>query len=213
MERSYKYLGYFLLLMLPLIFFAFYKPYISKFPDFGVNFDKTKHIHAFIASLWVLTLILQPFFIINKKIAWHRTIGKASYVLFPLLIFSFLPGIIKLYKSSDFRNMFFPVGDCIVLIILYSLAIYYRKKPVKHMRFIIASTLTLLGPTVGRILPIWFGMGDVSTQTIQYLATFGILLSLILYDRKNKRNFKPYVIATYLFAAHAVVFYILFYEN
>jgi len=210
MERSYKYLGYFLLGMIPLIFFAFYKTYIIKFPEFGPNYDVFIHIHAFFASLWVLLLITQPFFIINKKIAWHRIAGKISYFIFPLLILSFMPGIIKQFRAGCFKGAFFPIGDCAVLITLYALAIYYKKKPPKHMRFIIGSSLPLLGPTVGRILPIWFGLGDILTQTIQYSITFGILISLVLYDRKNKRNYQPYIIAMCAFAVHAAVFYWLF---
>lgn len=210
MEKSYKHLGYFLLLMTPLIFLAFYKPYISKIPDFEANYDKLIHVHAFFASVWVLMLIVQPFLIINKKMAWHRLLGKASYVIFPLLILSFAPGIIKIIQAGEYKYIFFPLADCIVLIILYSLAIYNKKIPAKHMRFMISSSLTLLGPTIGRIFPIWFGMGEVGTQTIQYLITFGILFSLVLYDRKNKRNYKPYLIAACLFSIHATIFYLLF---
>ena len=210
MEKSYKHLGYFFMIMIPLIVAAFFKTYIVKFPNFGANYDNFIHVHAFFASLWVLTLIVQPFLIINKKMAWHRIVGKASYVIFPLLILSFIPGMIKLYKAGEYIFIFFPAADCIVLIILYSLAIYHKKKTAKHMRFMIAASLPLLGPTIGRILPIWFGMGEVGTQTIQYIITFSILLGLILYDRKNKRNYKPYLVAIGLFAIHAVIFYILF---
>jgi len=210
MEKAYKYLGYFLLLMIPLIFIAFQPNYISKFPNFDANYDVFIHIHAFLASLWVVTLIVQPFFIVNKKMHWHRVVGKLSYLIFPLFILSFVPGIIKLFRSGEYKYIFFPAGDCVVLIMLYTLAVYYKKKSAKHMRFMIASSLTLLGPTLGRIGPMRFGWSEVEAQTFQYAITFGILLSLILYDRKNKRNFSPYLVAVYAFVIHAAVFYVLF---
>ena len=88
MGKTYKYLGYFLLLLIPLTFAGFYKTYIGQFPDFEEKIDSFIHFHALIASLWILILIIQPFLILNKKYAAHRTIGKLSYILFPLLILS-----------------------------------------------------------------------------------------------------------------------------
>lgn len=196
--------------MIPLIFIAFYPTYFVKFPHFEANYDSFIHVHAFLAALWVLMLIVQPFFIVNKKMSWHRIVGKMSYLIFPLLILSFIPGIIKMMHEGKYLNIFFPAGDCVVLILLYSLAIYFKKKPQLHMRYMIASSLTLLGPTIGRIGPMRLGMGEVGTQTLQYVITFGILLSLISYDRKNKRKSGPYLVAVYAFAAHAAVFYLLF---
>lgn len=210
MEKTYKYLGYFLLLMIPLIFIAFQPNYISKFPNFEANYDVFIHIHAFVASLWVLMLIVQPFLIVNKKMQWHRAVGKLSYLIFPLLILSFIPGIIKLIHSGEYKYIFLPAADGLALLIFYPLAIYYKKKPAKHMRFMIASCLPLLGPTLGRIGPMRFGWSEVGAQTFQYAVTFGILLCLILYDRKNKRNFNPYLVAVYTFAVHAAVFYVIF---
>ena len=209
MEKSYKYLGYYLLLFIPLIFAAFYK-YVQKFPDFGISYDKSIHVHAFLASVWVLMLIVQPFLIINKKMAWHRAVGKVSYIVLPLLILSFIPGIMKFIASGNGIYTFFPVSDCIMLITLYSLGIFYKKKAPKHMRFMIASSLVLLGPTVGRIFPRYWGFGDIPTQSIQYAITFSILIGLILMDRKNKRDYTPYLIALGGFAIHATVFYLLF---
>ena len=75
-----------MLLLIPLTFAGFYKTYFEPFPNFGKNIDIYIHIHAVIASLWIAILIVQPFLIVNKKIALHRSVGKLSYVVFPLLI-------------------------------------------------------------------------------------------------------------------------------
>lgn len=76
------------------------------FPNFGKNIDVYSHIHAFIASVWVATLIVQPFLIANKKIALHRIIGKLSYLVFPLLILAFMPRVIKTMNPEDIRYLF-----------------------------------------------------------------------------------------------------------
>lgn len=174
MEKSYKYLGYFLLLFIPLILLAFFKTYIIKIPDFGANYDPTIHVHAFIASVWVAIFIAQPFFIVNKKMAWHRAVGKLSYVVFPLLVISFIPGILKSINQKNYNNTFFPIADCCLLITFYLLGIIYKKKAAKHMRFMIACALVLLGPTLGRI----FLFGLVS---LKYLVKTCNTLLLTLY--------------------------------
>ena len=211
MDRTYKYLGYFLLLLIPLIFAGFYKTYFQPFPNFTKNIDAYLHIHAFIAALWVAILIVQPFLIVNKKVAWHRRVGKLSYVVFPLLILSFIPRIIKMYNAGDLQFLFFPLADGALLILFYTLAIYYSKKVAKHMRYMIASALVLLGPTVGRIGPNLFGWSELLTQNVQYGIIYSILISLILYDIKNKRKFQPYLVAIAGFIIHQIVYHIVFY--
>ena len=210
MDRTYRYLGYFLLLLIPLTFAGFYKTYFEPFPNFGKNIDIYIHIHAVIASLWIAILIVQPFLIVNKKIALHRSVGKLSYVVFPLLIISFIPRIIKTINSGDIQFLFFPLADGFLLVTFYVLAIYYKKKTAKHMRYMIASALVLMGPTFGRIGPNLLGWSEISTQNVEYAIIYTILVILILYDLKNKRKFQPYLIAIVGFVIHQLVYYWVF---
>ncbi len=210
MDRTYKYLGYFLLLLIPLIFAGFYKTYFHPFPNFGKNIDAYIHIHAIIAATWVAILVVQPFLIVQKKVALHRAVGKLSYVVFHLLIISFIPRIVKTYNAGDFPYLFFPLGDGSLLILFYVLAIYYKRKTAKHMRYMIASALVLLGPTVGRIGPNLLGWSELLTQNVQYGIIYFILISLILYDRKNKRKFQPYLVAIAGFIIHQIIYHIVF---
>ncbi|MEO7265019.1 MAG: hypothetical protein ABIW38_08905 [Ferruginibacter sp.] len=218
MERSYKYLGYFFLLLIPLIFAGFYKTYIIQFPAFDKIKHNYIHIHAALAIVWVSLLIIQPFLIANKKLAWHRKLGKLSYIIFPLFILSFIPSIINNLRSDTPGNAFFPIGDSSLLILFYSLAIYYRKKSPVHMRYMICAAMVLLGPTIGRILPIYFGLSEVPAQSIQFAVIQLILIILIMTDiRSNKNNtinkkkkYKPYLVAMAGWCVHQAVFFSLF---
>jgi len=210
MDKSYKFLGYFLLLLIPLTFIAFYKTYIVQFPNFQPNNNTYIHIHALIASVWILMLIVQPFLILNRKFAIHRTVGKLSYIVFPLLILSFIPQVIRTLNSEKPENIFFPGADCILLIIFYSLAIYYRRKSPIHMRYMIATALVFLGPTVGRIGPIWFGWSEILTQNVQYTIIYSILISLTFYDKSHGKDYKPYLVAIGCFVLHQIVFHVIF---
>lgn len=210
MDKKYRYLGYFFLLFIPLVFFGFYKTYFIQFPAFkNVKHDYI-HIHFAIATVWVLLVIVQPFLIVNKKIAWHRKLGKLSYIIFPLLILSFVPMVVTKLKSDTPKDAFFAIGDGTLLVLFYCLAIYYRRKSTVHMRYMIAAALVLLGPTVGRILPNLLGFGDIATQNIQFAIIQSILIALVLFDMKNKRKYFPYLIAIAGWCIHQFVFYCLF---
>ncbi|MDE3235498.1 MAG: hypothetical protein KGO81_06045 [Bacteroidota bacterium] len=210
MEKKYIHLGYFFLLFIPLVFLGFYKTYFIQFPTFKHIKHNYTHVHFAIATVWVLLIIVQPFLIVNRKIAWHRKLGKLSYIIFPLLILSFIPLVINNLNSDSPKDAFFPIGDGTLLVLFYSLAIYYRKKSTVHMRYMIAAALVLFGPTVGRILPNLLDFGRIATQNIQFAIIQAILIALVLFDMKNKRKYFPYLIAIAGWCVHQFVFYCLF---
>ena len=210
MDKTYKYLGYFLLLLIPLTFLGFYRTYIVQFPNFKDDITIYTHMHAFIASIWILMLIIQPLLILKKKYSLHRTIGKLSFIVFPLLILSFIPQIIRIFNSGNINNLFFPLADGLLLIIFYSLAIYNRRATPKHMRYMIATSIVFLGPTVGRIGPILLGWSELFTQNIQYGIIYSILITLLFYDKLNGNKYKPYLTAISFFMLHQIVYHLVF---
>ena len=210
MEKSYRNLGYFFLLLIPLIFAGFSNTYIVQFPTFEKVKHTFIHVHAGIATAWVTLIIVQPFLIVNKKLAWHRQLGKLSYLIFPLLMLSFIPSVINSLNSNSPRYAFFALGDGCLLILFYCLAIKNRKKSSLHMRYMIAAAMVLLGPTVGRILPILFGFSELATQNIQFAIIQSILIALIIFDIRNGKKYYPYLIAIAGWCVHQLVFYYLF---
>jgi hypothetical protein len=210
MEKKYRALGYFFLILIPLVFFGFYKTYFIQFPTFRDVKHNYIHIHAAIAIIWVLLIIVQPFLIVNKKFSWHRKLGKLSYLIFPLLILSFIPMVLNNLNSDTPENAFFPIGDGTLLVLFYSLAIYNRKKTALHMRYMIAAALVLFGPTVGRILPNLLGFGAIATQNIQFTIIQSILIALVLFDKTNNRKYFPYLLSITGWCVHQFIFYCLF---
>jgi hypothetical protein len=209
MERSYKYLGYVFLLIIPLTLAGFYKTYLVLYPDFTPAITIFTHLHAAIACMWVALLIAQPFLAFNGKYRWHRVLGKLSYVIFPLFIISFVPQLIRIFQG-DKRYMFFALADTVLMIAFYSLAILNRRSAGTHMRFMIALTIVFLGPTLGRIGPIWMGWSELVTQNVQYATIYGILLGLIFYDVSKTQNYSPYLYVIPFFIVHQLVYHLVF---
>jgi hypothetical protein len=210
MEKAYKNLGLLLLLLIPLTFLAFYKTYFVQFPNFEENITTFIHLHAIIASIWILLLIVQPLLIINKKNKLHRKIGKLSYIIFPLLILSFVPQMIRIIHSDAPQFLFFPLADSVLLILFYSLAMYHKRNASKHMRYIIGTATVFLGPTLGRIGPNLLEFPPGVSQNVLYGIIYLILIGLILYDKKNKKKYRPYLLILTSWVMHLIIFKLVF---
>ena len=210
MEKAYRNTGYFMLILIPLIILGFYKTYFNLFPDFNEKITSLHHLHAAIATVWILTLISQLLLIRYKKFNIHRAVGKISYAVFSLLVLSFVPMILRNLYSDYPLFVFFPVADCALLIPFYSLAVFHRKNTPKHMRYMIGAAIVFLGPTFGRIGPGLIGFSGNVSQNVQYGIIYLILTGLILLDRKHGRDFKPYILIFAGWVIHQIVYNILF---
>lgn len=209
MEKDYKSLGYFFLLVVPLILIGFYPSYFALFPTFNERIDYLVHLHFALSMVWVAILIVQPFLIVNRKLGIHKKIGQSTYVIFPLWVASFLVMIFKKIEAQEFMYLVFPIGNMLILIILYILAIRHRKNTAKHMRYMIASALVLLDPTVGR----WtFNIfhNDLIAMPITYALMNLILVFLIWKDRQNGKDYTPYVVSLGCFLAYNVAFFVVY---
>jgi len=209
METSYRKLGYILLLIIPLVVIGFYPSYFGLFPNFNEHIDTLVHMHFFLSILWVTILIIQPFLIVNKKHKWHKRIGKSTYVIFPLWILSFLVMIYKVIEKETYDYLVFPIGNMIILIILYYFAIKHRKTTAKHMRYMIASAVVLIDPTIGRWTYNIFE-NDLIAMPITYAIMNLILIGLIWMDKRNGKDYKPYVEALVCFVTYNIAFFIVY---
>ena len=210
MENNYKYVGYFFILLIPLTFIGFYKSYFESFPIFNENISFWHHLHAVIASLWILMLIIQPLLIHYKKFHLHKSLGKISYALFSLLILSFVPMTISLVNRFNISYIFFPLANVVLLLIFYSLAIFYKRKKEFHMRYMIATALVFIDPTVSRIVGHIFPESDLMWSHVVFGINYSILFGLIIMDRLNRRNFIPYGIALTCFIIYQASYYIMY---
>lgn len=195
MEKSYKNLGFVLMLLIPLTFLAFYKSYILRTHKTHIVIDVYTHLHAFISTAWILMLIVQPLLIRYRKRALHKLLGKVSYVVFPLLILSFFPQMVRSYARGEIADLLNPSVDIILLILFYSLAIRHKKKVNVHMRYMICTAIVFLSPLLIRIIRMLLHGSDIVATHINYSLINLLILGLILWDKSNKRNYRPYLVA------------------
>lgn len=186
MEKAYKNISYLFGAVLLLVFAAFFKTYFGLFPKFaGTAF--VVHFHAISILLWFAMLISQPIFIRLKRVELHRFIGKASYVLVPLLIFSCVL-MAQRHQLRDKNLGIFTVNifDLSLFLLFYGLAIWYRRIPAYHARFMILTVLPFLDPALGRLPQFYLPAG---------LLQLAIISGFLLYERFHRKVYKPYVIS------------------
>jgi hypothetical protein len=219
MESGYKNLGYFFLFLLILVFGGFYHTYFGIIPEFNAETTTVVHFHAFILFLWCCVVITQPLLIRYNKFNTHRLVGRCTYFLVPLMVLSFVlmwqksftgttdgnsfSGIVRHMLARNFHS----ACDVILLVTFYSLAIANIKTTPLHMRYMIATTLIFIDPTLSRLLSNWFHLSAFNADLITFLSTDLILVILILYDFKNDRRYKPYIYALSLFLMYHVSFF------
>ena len=188
---------YFFMFILLISFAGFYKTYLVKFPHLE-GFTLAHHFHGAVMLTWILMLIAQPIFIRTKKMEWHRIVGKASYFIFPLLVFSFFlvarAGYLRNIKTAGeieaLAGMTNGIPDMFYISILYGLGIYYKKKTSFHLRFFASIGLMILGPGLGRFLIAVCGLPFIVVPVmIGVIALF--TLGWMLADIIKKRSAFP----------------------
>ena len=206
MLKVYRNTSIFIILVIIGVQWGFYKNYASQFPNF---IDKTNiiHIHGALLMTWLVLLIVQPLLIKTGRTQLHRTIGKVSYVLGPLIIiFLFLIGkggywrlIGKIPEHDILAFIVLDSRGLISFAIFWALAMLYRKDSASHMRYMIATGILAIGPGVGRGLTNSFGVEIWTALTITDLIVLAIVGFLLGYDIYKKKNYKPFLVVFIVF--------------
>jgi hypothetical protein len=188
--------------ILVLVFLGFYHTYFRFFPTFA-GFPLIMHLHAAAFLLWFVLLIVQPLLIRKKMLAAHRLVGKISYVLVPLIVFTIIGMTRYEYyrdigttpRDEELSDFLMSYLDLASFAGYYLVAMLNRKNLSVHVAFIIASSLVLLGPGLGRFMSHLFHSFTV-TVVVTYGTIYGVLIGLMIYEKV--RAGKPILRSYYL---------------
>lgn len=186
MERKISLLIIAFVLMLLISLKGFYSSYLQYIPDFS-KFTLLIHVHFLAFLAWFGLLILQPILIKRGNYKLHRIVGKAGYVLVPILvttiIFMVLHQIKMIYpKKPELASItaFVSLLDAISILIYYGIAIINKRNIRWHVAFIIACSLVILNPGLSRVLnPIKPGLG----MQIAIILPILVSIAILIYER------------------------------
>ena len=205
MEKSqaipYRGISLFFVIILALLTWGFYKTYIIFFPSF-TGFNNVQHFHGAMMMIWMGILITQPLLIRSGKLTIHRAIGKLSYVIAPLLIVSIFLVSRMVYQRPEpgmpheerIGMIALSIPYLFAFAIFYSLAIINRKKTYNHMRYMIGTSLLMVGPGLGRALIIYYNQSLHDSVNITNYLVIGIVAGLLINDIIKKRSPIPFSI-------------------
>lgn len=117
------------------------------------------HFHGLLMTLWIGFFIGQVWLIRSKNHRIHMNMGMLGVALaIGIVVVGFFTAVAGAKYASqatppDIPPLVFlavPLFDLLVFAILFSAAIFYRKRPAEHKRLILLTVLNFLPPAVGR---------------------------------------------------------------
>jgi hypothetical protein len=209
MEKTYRQVWILFTAVFVIVFLGFFRTYFIRFPRFE-NTSPVLHFHAFVFLSWFVLLFIQPYLIKKRKYALHRKLGKVSYFLIPLIALStfgvargmYLRELGHIPQNENIGALIVPFSQTLVFVTLYLLAIRNKKRVSFHLRYMIATSIILIGPAIRRIFAGWMHMPGQVSFLLSFLIMAASLTGLILYDKMHGKKFQPYVVALILFTAY-----------
>jgi hypothetical protein len=190
------------ILLIVLVHIGFSRTYIRFFPAFD-GFTVAQHFHGAMMMGWLVMLLLQPVLILRKKITLHKQVGKLSYLLAPLVLFSIYWVIHMRYHTYLAQGgqtkaivswLFLNFRLMIFFAVLFFLAIYYKHRPALHMRFMCSTALVLIGPGLVRLLISYLEISRTESHSFDRNANVLIAALIFAVDSWRTRRVSPFIL-------------------
>ena len=217
METGYKNVSLLFIVIFGIVVLGFFKTYFGLFPSFN-NVTLVQHIHGLLFTTWFVLLFVQPLLIRYGKYRAHRIIGRFTYVLVPCIIISihfiareaYLNAVAAhVPKQTILAGMYFPTYQIFDFFVLYLLAIINKHRTPYHMRYMIATSLAIVGAGLRRAFEHTMGMGGANAVLYGFIVPDLILVGLIIYDKIKGQNSRAYIIALIILAISHYSYYFL----
>jgi hypothetical protein len=183
------------------MFVAFWPSYFSRL---GLQETYHPHAHGLSMALWCAMLVAQASLIRSGNRRLHRKVGRLSYVLVPLMVVSTVNFIsFRLQgvpQPTPFILYFLAliINALVAFLVLYALAMFYRRQPAIHARYMVSTLFPLFTPVtdrlIGRFLPSLVPMvpridGSPVLPFAGFVLADVMLTGLCIWDwRVNKRT-------------------------
>ena len=189
-----------LIVLLPITLIAFWPGYLMRLDDSPWQV----HFHGITGTAWILLLIGQSVLASRRRFDWHRRLGKATYVLAPMVL---LGGFMVLYTLGDrmhaesvspfietfgYRLAFIDLVGNLYFAAAVILALVYKRDIALHSRLMLSSVIPLLYAIFSRL----YEFGSFWTVTyVSFLTAEAIVLALIVRDHRLGGVRLPWVLA------------------
>jgi hypothetical protein len=160
------------------------------------------HIHGAVMTLWYALFLVQVGLVATHRVALHRKLGIAGIVLAGLVaVMGTLVSLglarrrLQVNPNSTGAPLLLGLqlfGIVLVFVILISLAVYFRRRPDYHKRFMTLAMLNTLGPALTRLPLSFVANHDVS---LAIGISISCLLICVIADAVINRRLHPVFVA------------------
>lgn len=189
------------------IFIGFSKSYyLGYFYDGPALTNTIVHTHGIVMSLWVLFFSVQIALIRTKNIKLHMTLGLFGIFLAAVVVISslvtaydsLLVRAVPINGENPHSFLIIPFTSLMIFVILFSVAIYYRRRPAEHK--------SLMFLTAVNFLPFAFSRMPFIPEQIMIPWAFGapdlIAISVFIwFSFKHKKINKVFAAGLFLLIA------------
>jgi len=183
--RDRKFFTAYAFLAIAAVFAGFARTYYLRSYTGAPPLSPLVHVHAIIFTIWMLLFAVQTSLVAAKRVALHRSLGIGSIVLaVAMVVLGLITGVVGARDGwtgpqtprdpvGGLSFLTVPIGDMVLFAAFYSLALYYRRKPETHKRFMILILCGAIMPAAFFRLPL----------PIAFTLSFSFLLAGPIYDR------------------------------
>jgi hypothetical protein len=165
------------------------------------------HVHGAVFTLWVLVFVAQPAFVARGSLKLHRQVGMAGAWLAGLMVIMGLAATLFAIRYH-FIPPFFPPAIFLVMNVIGILVfgaliaggVALRRNPEWHKRLMLCATISILGPGLGRLLPM------DSFGAAAPLVMFGVIMLFALAGPVTDLFVRKRIHPAYAWGMGAIVF-------
>ena len=223
MNRPYRNIGFFFLLLLVLVIAGF-TPRVPDMPFFGyfsqlarsghAQIPMVIHLHALGAVAWFVLLCTQAFLIRANRTRLHRLLGKASVLVVALFLFTALQvmkhfyakAVVELPRDAVLSLLAQSFTALFLFTLFYVIALLRRRHLHQHVAFMVGASLAAATPGLARLgLYVIGGLpGILAVVALIYATLAGFLLytKIRLHQPVLRSPYLP--IMALFFLAHAM---------
>lgn len=199
-------------LLVVIVHIGFFKTYLQFFPEFK-GFGYVQHFHGAMMIGWLSMLLLQPILIQAGKFDLHRLVGRASYILAPLVLVSMYwitqfryRGILENSgQSAAAAHLALNVPNLVFFAVLYLLAIIYKHRTDLHMRYMCSTAFVLVGPGLARALIGYLGFSLADAVTTVRILTPLITGMIMVVDSVRTKRVSPFAVVFGFMLLHTIL--------
>jgi hypothetical protein len=174
------------------------------------------YLHAAVFTGWLVFLLLQTSLVRAREVRWHRRVGWFGVALGTLIPIVGVATAIVMGRFSfsvlhhDYAPsaLVIPLFDMVSFTSTFPLAVYWRKKPEMHRRFILIASCALTAAGFGRF-PEHILAGYLFYAGVDLLILLGVARDLIV----DRRIHRVYLVVLPLFIVGQTIATYIAYNN